>query len=69
MSSNRETLAQPEPADYVNDVPDCTLCRRRRCQHAEIAAEYRAAGQGRPCGYPSQDEQAAASSTGRVDGA
>jgi uncharacterized protein YjbI with pentapeptide repeats len=62
MSSDAETPAPPEPADYVNDVPDWYSAPwppERRCQHVlQTAAEYRGRwAQDRPCGYPTPDEQ------------
>jgi uncharacterized protein YjbI with pentapeptide repeats len=62
MSHNVETPAPPEPADYVNDVPDWYSVpwpQERRCQHVlQTAAEYRDRwAQGRPCGYPTHDGQ------------
>jgi uncharacterized protein YjbI with pentapeptide repeats len=62
VSRSPETPAQPEQADYVNDVPDWYSAAwppERRCQHVlQTAAEYRDRwAQGRPCGYPTHDEQ------------
>ena len=68
MSDNSETPAQPEPADYVNDIPDWYSAKAEsgspwppesRCQHVfQTAAEYRNRwAQGRPCGYPTPDGQ------------
>lgn len=68
MPDNSGAPAQPEPVDYVNDIPDWYSAGadpdspwppENRCQHVlQTAAEYRHRwAQGRPCGYPAHGEQ------------